>query len=213
MEHPLPPPPHPVRKPGFWGAVTHAWDGLVWATAHQRNMKIHVVAAMLVGCVGSAIPLGLPEKVTLLFSVMLVFFAEMVNTSLEALVDLHTEEFHGLAKVVKDTASAGVLVLSIGTVALFAVILVHDWPVIRAHPQEILRQLVVGTPLAATGAVLAAKWQRPKTVDAALLAIAALLWVTLATWTTSTIFTAMLAGLLILQTAAARHLRWRGPAR
>ena len=42
-----------------------------------------------------------------------------MNTSLEALVDLHTEEFHGLAKVVKDTASAGVLVLSIGTVALF----------------------------------------------------------------------------------------------
>ena len=48
-EHPLPPPPHPVRKPGFWGALTHAWDGLVWATAHQRNIKIHVVSGMLVG--------------------------------------------------------------------------------------------------------------------------------------------------------------------
>ena len=53
MERPLPPPPHPVRKPGFWGALTHAWDGLVWATAHQRNMKIHVVSGMLVGCVGA----------------------------------------------------------------------------------------------------------------------------------------------------------------
>src|SRR5207237_5070446 len=152
------------------GAVTHAWDGLVWATAHQRNMKIHVVAATLVGCVGSAIPLGLPEKVTLLFCVMLVLFAEMMNTSLEALVDLHTEEFHGLAKVVKDTASAGVLVLSIGTLALFAVILVHDWPIIQAHPREVMRQLAVGTPLAATGALLPAKWRRPKSVDAALLA-------------------------------------------
>src|SRR5438132_3600226 len=172
MEHPLPPPPHPVRKPGSWGALTHAWDGLVWATAHQRNMKIHVVAAMLVGCVGSAIPLGLPEKVTLLFCVMLVLFAEMMNTSLEALVDLHTEEFHGLARVVKDTAAAGVLVLSIGTVALFAVILVHDWPIIQAHPREVLRQLTVGTPLVASGALLQAKWRRENWIDALLLIIA-----------------------------------------
>src|SRR3981081_104153 len=120
MDHPLPPPPHPVRRPGFLGAFAHAWAGLVWATAHQRNMKVHVVAAVLVGCVGSAIPLGLPEKATLIFCVLLVCFAEMVNTSLEALVDLHMEAFHDLARVVKDTAAAGVLVLSIGTAALFA---------------------------------------------------------------------------------------------
>jgi len=208
MEHPLPPPPHPVRKPGFWGALTHAWDGLVWATAHQRNMKIHVVSGMLVGCVGSAIPLGLPEKVTLLFCVMLVFFAEMVNTSLEALVDLHIEEFHGLAKVAKDSAAAGVLVLSIGTVALFAVILVHDWPVIQAHPREVVRQLAAGTPLATAGALLQARWPRPKSIDAALFALAAILCAALSTWTTSSIFILMIAGLLVLQTAAAYELRW-----
>jgi diacylglycerol kinase (ATP) len=209
MEHPIPPPPHPVRKPGFWGSLTHAWDGLIWATAHQRNMKVHVVAAMLVGCVGSAIPLGLPEKVTLLFCVILVFFAEMVNTSLEALVDLHTEAFHGLAKVVKDTAAAGVLVLSIGTTALFAVIVVHDWPTIKAHPSEVIRQLAVGIPLVVTGALLPAKWRWPKAVDAAVLAITVALWLALASWTTSTIFTGMIAGLLILQAAAAYELRWR----
>src|SRR4051812_13945947 len=174
-------------------------------------MKIHVVSGMLVGCVGSAIPLGLPEKVTLLFCVMLVFFAEMVNTSLEALVDLHTEEFHGLARVVKDTAAAGVLVLSIGTVGLFAVVLVHDWPIIQAHPREVLRQLAVGTPLAITGAMLQAKWRRPKAADAALAAVAIGLWLALATWRTSTIFTAMIASLFMLQVAAAYELRWRHP--
>jgi diacylglycerol kinase (ATP) len=209
MEHPLPPPPHPVRKPGFVGALTHAWHGLVWATAHQRNMKIHVVAATLVACVGSAIRLGLPEKVTLIFCVLLVFFAEMVNTALEALVDLHIEEFHDLARVVKDTAAAGVLVLSIGTAALFAFILVQDWPVIQAHPREVIRQLAVGTPLAAAGSQLTAKWPRAKMVDAAILALAIGLLVALASWTTSPIFTAMIAGLLVLQAAAAYELRWR----
>ena len=213
MARRLPPPPHPVRQPGFGGALIHAWDGLVWAAAHQRNMKIHVVSAILVGCVGSAIPLGLPEKVTLLFCVMLVFFAEMVNSALEALVDLHTEEFHGLAKVVKDTAAAGVLVLSIGTVALFAVILVHDWPTIQRHPREVLRQLAAGTPLVAAGALLQARWPRPKVVDLALLGAAGALCAALSTWTTSTIFTLMIAGLLLLQAAAAYELRWRRPQR
>jgi len=213
MEHPLPPPPHPVRKPGFWGALSHAWDGLVWATAHQRNMKIHVVSGMLVGCVGSAIPLGLPEKVTLLFCVMLVFFAEMVNTSLEALVDLHIEEFHGLARVVKDTAAAGVLVLSIGTVALFAVIVVQDWPIVQAHPREVLRQLAVGIPMVASGALLQAKWHRPKWADVGFLAAAAGLLLALSTWRTSTIFAATIAGLLVLQAAAAYELRWRQSSR
>src|SRR6267142_881541 len=189
MERPLPPPPHPVRKPGFWGALTHAWDGLVWATSHQRNMKIHVV------------------------SVMLVFFAEMVNTSLEALVDLHMEEFHGLARVVKDTAAAGVLVLSIGTVALFAVIVVQDWPIVQAHPREVLRQLAVGIPMVASGALLQAKWHRPKWADVAFLAAAAGLLLALSTWRTSTIFAATIAGLLVLQAAAAYELRWRQSSR
>ncbi len=203
------PPPHPVRRPGFAGALIHAWSGLVWATAHQRNMKIHAVSATLVGCVGSAIALGLPEKVTLLFCVMLVLFAEIVNTALEALVDLHIEKFHDLARVVKDTAAAGVLVLSLGTVALFAVILVNDWPIIEAHPREALRQLAVGAPLAAIGALLTSSGPRAKWIDAALLATALACWIALLFWTTSLVFSALLLGLLVLQAAAAVELRWR----
>ena len=80
-----PPAPLPSRNPGLLGALRHAWDGLVWAVAQQRNMKVHVVSAMLVGCVGSALPLGLAEKVTLVFSVMLIFFSEVINSALKGL--------------------------------------------------------------------------------------------------------------------------------
>jgi diacylglycerol kinase (ATP) len=197
----------PQRRAGFFGAFRHAWDGLVWAVAHQRNMKVHVVAAVLVGLVGSAIPLGLPEKVTLIFCVILVFFAEIVNTALEALVDLHTEDFRSLARTTKDTAAAGVLVLAIGTIALFAAIVVNDWPIIAAHPHEAARQSAVGVPLAALGALLTAR-RGARGLDVALLAGSLGLWALTLTWTTSPVFSGMVLGLVLLQAAAARQLRW-----
>ena len=74
------PTPLPIRKPpypsrrggGFFASARHAWDGLVHTVVVQPNMKVHVVSAILVGLVGSGIPLGLAEKVTLIFCVLLV---------------------------------------------------------------------------------------------------------------------------------------------
>ncbi len=51
-------------------------------------MRVHLVSAVLVGLVGSGIALGLAEKVTLIFCVLLIFFAEILNSALEHLVDL-----------------------------------------------------------------------------------------------------------------------------
>lgn len=209
---PLPEPPRvplmPTRRPGLVGAFIHAWQGLVHCVARQRNMKVHVVSGVLVGCVGSAIPLGLAEKVTLIFCVMLVFFAEVVNTALEALVDLHTEDFKDLAKIAKDTAAAGVLVLSIGTAVIFAAILVNDWPSVSSHPAEVYRQFLFGIPLATLGGLLA--WRRAglKWLDPFALAGALALWAVTLRWTTSPVFSAMIAGLVTLQAAAALELRW-----
>ena len=191
------------------GAMLHAWDGLVFTASRQRNMKIHVVAAELVGCVGCGIPLGLPEKVSLVFCVMLIFFAEVINTALEALVDLHTEDFRDLAKVTKDTAAAGVLVLAIGTLVVFAAILVNDWGTVASHPVEVIRQFEVGAPMVAIGALLPWRLPRSKWLDIPVVLIALGLWARTVTWTTSPVFSAMLVGLIALQAAAAFELRWR----
>ncbi len=171
-------------------------------------MKVHVVSAVLVGLVGSAVPLRLPEKVTLIFCVLLVFFAEIVNTALEALVDLHTEDFRSLARTTKDTAAAGVLVLAIGTVAIFAAILVNDWPTIAARPREVERQFAVGLPIAALGGLLSSHRRGPRAFDLVLLAAALALWSLTLGWSTSAVFSGMVLGLLVLQAAAAHELRW-----
>src|SRR5207245_4454235 len=132
---------------GLLRSFVHAWNGLIHTVVYQRNMRIHLVCAILVGLVGSGIPLGLSEKVTLIFCVLLIFFAEILNTALEQLVDLAIQQFDEKARLTKDIAAAGVLVLAIGTVVIFAAILVHNADTVLSHGSEIQRQVLFGVPL------------------------------------------------------------------
>jgi diacylglycerol kinase (ATP) len=202
----------PPRARGLTGSVRHAIDGLLETVVRQRNMRIHMVAGILVGLVGSGIPLGLAERVTLIFCVLLVLFAEILNSALEALVDLHTEDFHERARVTKDAAAAGVLVLAIGTMAIFAAVLIANWRVVTASPDAIRRQVLTGLPLAGAAGLLVADWKRPAQIDALLVAAGLALIGLLASWTTSTVFTALTLG-LFLGCAAAAWRRRRNSAR
>jgi diacylglycerol kinase (ATP) len=203
---PLRKPPYPPRRgEGFWASALHAWNGLVHTVVHQPNMKVHVVSAMLVGLVGSGLPLGLAEKVTLIFCVLLVFFAEILNSALETLVDLATQEFDEKARVTKDAAAAAVLVLSIGSAVIFAALVVHNWGTVLASGPRIERQVLFGLPLAACAALLMRDPPRPWGQDALAFVVGLLLCGILATWTTSVVFTAMTVGLLVLSLAAARQ--------
>jgi diacylglycerol kinase (ATP) len=205
MKHlkPLPPPddlPEPPRSRaqlGFFGSFRHAWHGLLHSL-RQRNMKFHLVSAVMVGLVGSGIRLGLAEKVTLIFCVMLVFFAEILNTALEALVDLHTEDFRELAKTTKDAAAAGVLVLALGTVVIFAALLVHNWHEIAGNGPQILRQATVGGPLTILAGLLVSRFPKPAWVKHAMFAAGLLLWGALWLWTTSMVFTVLTGGIFFL---------------
>ena len=201
---PLRKPPYPPRRgEGFWASAIHAWNGLVHTVMHQPNMKVHVVSAMLVGLVGSGLPLGLAEKVTLIFCVLLVFFAEILNSALETLVDLATQEFDEKARVTKDAAAAAVLVLSIGSAVIFAALVVHNWGTVLTNGPRIERQVLFGIPLAGCASLLMRDRPRPWAQDALAFAAGLVLCGILATWTTSVVFTAMTVGLLVLALAAA----------
>ncbi len=199
-----PPPFTPQQKPtNFYRSVLYAWSGLIHTVVHQRNMRMHVIAGLLVGLVGSGIPLGLAEKVTLIFCVLLVLFAEMLNSALEQLVDLAIQQFDEKAKLTKDIAAAGVLVLAIGTVVIFAAVLVHNTDVIFANPDAIQRQVLVGVPLTFFGGALMHEQRKPWWADG-LLALGAFgAWAATASWTESLVFSGMTFGLLVVCGAAA----------
>jgi diacylglycerol kinase (ATP) len=185
----------------------HAWNGLIHTLVHQRNMRVHLVSALLVGLVGSGISLGLAEKVTLIFCVLLIFFAEILNSALEHLVDLATRHFDEKARLTKDAAAAGVLVLALGTVVIFAAILVHNWETVASSGPQISRQVALGLPLAACVTSLVLPQPRPAWVDVLAFVTGGVLLGALASRSTSAVFTAMDAGLLVVAGAAARQRR------
>ena len=203
----------PFKSPSpttFVESLVYASNGILHTVVHQRNMRMHVIAAMLVSLVGAGIPLGLAEKVTLIFCVMLIFFAEILNSALEQLVDLATEMQHERARIAKDAAAAGVLVLAIGTIVIFAAILVHNSAAILSHTSEIQQQVLAGVPITFLLGALMHERRRPAVVDLLAFLAGCVLTTWTVMWTFSYVFSAMTYGLLVLAAASAWVRRKEG---
>ncbi|MBS4030192.1 MAG: diacylglycerol kinase family protein [Clostridiales bacterium] len=87
--------------------------GLADAWQKERNMKIHSVATFLVLAAGLWLRLERVEWLFILSAVFLVFTMEMLNTSLERVVDLFTREYHPLAGAAKNAAAGAALLASL----------------------------------------------------------------------------------------------------
>ncbi|BAF59074.1 hypothetical membrane protein [Pelotomaculum thermopropionicum SI] len=105
-----------VRR--FLDSFNNAADGVVYALKTQRNMRVHFTAAVLVLSLGLYLRLGAADLLFLFFAITLVIAAEMINTAVEAAVDLYTQEFHPLARAAKNVAAGAVLVTALNSVAV-----------------------------------------------------------------------------------------------
>lgn len=95
-----------------------AIEGIVYAVRTQRNMRIHLIAAVLV--LGAAVyfKVSRTEFLVLLFTVTAVLLAELLNTAIEATIDLIAATYDPLAKIAKDVAAAAVLVASVSAIVV-----------------------------------------------------------------------------------------------
>ncbi len=94
----------------FQASFEFAWHGFVTTYYEERNMRVHLSAAILGIIFGFLFQLSLQEWRWLLLVMFLVIVMEIINTAFENLVDLVTDKhFHEIAKKVKDMAAAAVL--------------------------------------------------------------------------------------------------------
>ena len=100
----------------FLDAWKNAIDGIIYATTTQRNIKIQLVLAILVVIVSLFFDLNRAEFLCFLFTIILILFAEMVNTAIETVVDLYVDVYHPKAKIAKDVAAGGVVITAINAI-------------------------------------------------------------------------------------------------
>lgn len=95
----------------------------------ERHMRHHFTFALLVLLAALFLRVTPVEFVLLALSILFVLSAELLNTAVEAVVDLISPEYHPLAKVAKDTAAGAVLVASIGAAIVgYMVLSRHVFP-------------------------------------------------------------------------------------
>ncbi len=101
-----------VERAGFLSSFNYAFQGIYYTLRTQRNMRVHAGLGLLATLLGLWSGLTAVQWAVLLVIMALVFCLEMLNTVVEAVVDLASPQYHPLAKVAKDVAAGAVLVAS-----------------------------------------------------------------------------------------------------
>ncbi len=93
-----------------------AIEGIIYALKTQRNMRIHFLLAITILFFSLFFNLSRFEILILFFTIALVIVAEMINTSIEATIDLITDRYHELAKIAKNVAAGAVLIAAVNAI-------------------------------------------------------------------------------------------------
>ena len=110
-----------MRAPGgnkLWASFNHAFEGIMYAARTQPNMRTHLAIALVVLLGSLLLRLDRYYIIALIVLIALVLSLELVNTAVEAIVDLLTVTHHPLAKTAKDAAAGAVLISSIAAVVV-----------------------------------------------------------------------------------------------
>lgn len=111
-----------MRMKKLVDSFNYAIEGILYAVRTQRNMKIHMIATLIVLSACFFYDLTKIELLIITITVTMVIAAELINTAVEAAIDATTNYYHPLAKVAKNTAAGGVLVTAINAVIVGYVI-------------------------------------------------------------------------------------------
>lgn len=112
------------KKNPLWRSFGYAFAGIWTGIRKERNMKIHCTALLMVVIAGIAFRITVSEWCICIVLCALVMSLELVNTAVEAVVNLVTEEKKPLAKIAKDTAAGAVLIAAIASVIIGLLIFV-----------------------------------------------------------------------------------------
>ena len=98
-----------TNSPNRVQSLGYALAGWLYMLRHQKNTRIMALASIVVFVVALWLQIDFVEWAILVVAITGVWMAEFLNAAVEAVVNLASPEFHPMAKVGKDVASAAVL--------------------------------------------------------------------------------------------------------
>ena len=108
----------PRRTPSIVESFNYAIEGIIHVLRTQRNMRIHFAIAIGVLVAALAFDVSRLELIALLLAIAFVLIAEMVNTAIEAAVDVASSSFDPMAKLAKDIGAGAVLIAAVNAIAV-----------------------------------------------------------------------------------------------
>ena len=105
-----------IKKKGikrFFASVKHSLDGLIYSYRYEQSLWLHAAYSLVAILLGIIFQIKLSEWAVIFIALGVLLSMELINTAIEAVVDLVTLEIHPLAKIAKDCGSAATGVMSI----------------------------------------------------------------------------------------------------
>ncbi|NLB34520.1 MAG: phosphatase PAP2 family protein [Elusimicrobia bacterium] len=101
----------------------YALKGFVYAVKTERNIRIHIIATILVIILSLFLKISRLELAILILVISLVIICEIINTAVEHIVNMITRKHHPIAKIIKDLTAAAVFFASVSAVIIGYLIL------------------------------------------------------------------------------------------
>lgn len=112
-----------IKLNKFTKSIPHAFRGIISLIKNDNNFRIHLLAVVVVICVGVWIEFTETEWLAVIITMGIVLALEAMNTAVETIIDLVSPEYHDLAKKTKDVAAGAVLLFVIAALAVAGIIL------------------------------------------------------------------------------------------
>lgn len=141
-------------------SVNDAVEGILHAVRHEINIRIHFAAAFVVAGMAAFFGLSRLEFIILALVVGQVLVCELINTAVEASVDMITDHYHPMAKIIKDISAGAVLVSSlVAAICGYLIFFPHlsePWlegiRLVKRTPASVIMVILILVVLAVVGA-------------------------------------------------------------
>jgi len=120
-----------MKKQTMLHSFINAAQGVIHAARKERNFKIHIAFAIVAAAICIILPVDTIYRFMVMYAIFFVLCTELINTAVEAVVDLHCgQNINPLAKIAKDCCAGAVLLASIQAVFVAIIVARHIFSIL-----------------------------------------------------------------------------------